>query len=101
MKNKIIGALVSVALIGCSTKAPDIGLAPPVSVPNPPPSLVMRAEPLPEITETSMGSMATGRATDSQQYNKVAHQLNNLIDFYACVQENLNNRETEKCFNGN
>lgn len=98
--NKLAYMILPLALFAASCKTVDDVPAGVQSVrmPDLPAPLDRKADRLPDITDRTMGGLVVdGDATD-RAYNDVAHNNNNLIDFYKCVQEAINNEQPlEKC----
>lgn len=94
MKKLIIVAALLVS--ACASK-PDTGLAPAVQIPPIPENLAQKAEPLPPITDPTMGGLVQANVQSSKQYNSVSFQLNKLIDLYNCVRDSVNNKKEFKC----
>jgi len=70
----------------------------PVVIPALPANLSVKANKLPPITDNTMGGREVVGAADDQAYNAIAHQLNKVIDLYACVRDSINNKKpTEDC----
>lgn len=85
-------------LSACATK--PTGLATPVKVPDLPPSLSVRPKPLPMLTDPSFGAIIQDSNNTDIAYNEVTWQLNNILDFYGCVQKVLNeNGDPKVCLN--
>lgn len=94
MKKLIIVAALLVS--ACASK-PDTGLAPAVQIPPIPENLAQKAEPLPPVTDPTMGGLVQANVQSSRQYNSVSFQLNKLIDLYNCVRDSVNNKKEFKC----
>jgi hypothetical protein len=94
MKKLIIVAALLVS--ACASK-PDTGLAPAVQIPPIPENLAQKAEPLPPVTDPTMGGLVQANVQSSKQYNSVSFQLNKLIDLYNCVRDSVNNKKEFKC----
>lgn len=94
MKKLIIVAALLVS--ACASK-PDTGLAPAVQIPPIPENLAQKAEPLPPVTDPTMGGLVQANIQSSRQYNSVSFQLNKLIDLYNCVRDSVNNKKEFKC----
>lgn len=89
----VVAALLTSA---CANK-PDTGLAPAVQIPPIPENLAQKAEPLPPVTDPTMGGLVQANIQSSRQYNSVSFQLNKLIDLYNCVRDSVNNKKEFKC----
>lgn len=94
MRKLIIVAALAVS--ACAHK-PDTGLAPAVQIPPIPANLAQKAEPLPPITDPTMGGLVKANIESSKKYNAVSFQLNKLIDLYDCVKDAVNNKKELKC----
>ncbi len=106
MRNKILGYAVCLSMIvsGCTTPVPpDTGLTTQVQAPPLPETLAQRANALPQTQITNSAELTTEYAQSIQAYNRVAHQTNNLITFYNCVKEVINNKTNnmEQCLEQN
>jgi predicted small secreted protein len=102
---RFISALLPLVLLTAACNTTGDGepiLSTPVRVPDLPPELNVKAERLPDITDNTMGGLVLdGDATD-KAYNKVAHNNNNLIDFYNCVKDAINLKQPlAKCLGTN
>lgn len=90
--------LLPLALMACKTNQPETGLARPPEIPELPANLARKAEALPPIPDSTMGTAHIQGTKDDIQYNAVAFQLNNVIDLYNCVRISLNERtDLKKC----
>lgn len=89
--------IIAVALLTTACAGKETGLAPAVQVPALPMNLSQKAEPLPPITDPTMGGLVQANVDTSRQYNAVSFQLNKLIDLYECVRDAVNNKKELKC----
>ncbi len=89
--------IVSALLLSACANKPDTGLAPAVQIPPIPENLAQKAEPLPPITDPTMGGLVKANIDSSKKYNAVSFQLNKLIDLYNCVMDSVNNKKELKC----
>lgn len=89
--------IVSALLLSACANKPDTGLAPAVQIPPIPENLARKAEPLPPITDPTMGGLVQANIDSSKKYNAVSFQLNKLIDLYNCVMDSVNNKKELKC----
>lgn len=89
--------IVSALLLSACANKPDTGLAPAVEIPPIPENLAQKAEPLPPITDPTMGGLVKANIDSSKKYNAVSFQLNKLIDLYNCVMDSVNNKKELKC----
>lgn len=87
--------VVSLLLTACGGK--ETGIAPAVQIPPIPANLAQKADPLPPITDPTMGGLVQANIESSKKYNAVSFQLNKLIDLYDCVKEAVNNKKELKC----
>ena len=87
--------VVSLLLTACGGK--ETGIAPAVQIPPIPANLAQKADPLPSITDPTMGGLVQANIESSKKYNAVSFQLNKLIDLYDCVKEAVNNKKELKC----
>lgn len=94
MKKLIIVAALAVS--ACAHK-PDTGLAPAVQIPPLPGNLAQKPEPLPPITDPTMGGLVQANVDTSKKYNAVSFQLNKVIALYECVRDAVNNKKELKC----
>lgn len=69
----------------------------PVQIPSLPDNLSKKADQLPSIVDNTMGGMVVDGINTDRKYNEIAHQLNNLIDVYHCVRDNINKNDMKKC----
>ena len=70
----------------------------PAQIPPLPANLSVRAEPLPPITDNTMGGLIRDGINTDRRYNDVAAQLNSLIDVYECIRRTYNDHSSaEKC----
>lgn len=93
MKKVIIA--VAFLLSACAT--PDTGLAPAVQIPPLPENLAQKPEPLPPITDPSMGGLVEANIESTKKYNAVSFQLDRVIELYNCVRDAVNNKKEFKC----
>jgi hypothetical protein len=66
MKKLII---VTALLVSACASKPDTGLAPAVQIPPIPENLAQKAEPLPPVTDPTMGGLVQANVQSSKQYN--------------------------------
>lgn len=101
MKHIIIAAALLLGACAGKPDVPDIGPgAPPPEAPALPDSLRKKAERLPDITDPTMGGSHLDGIETDKKYNKVAWQLNTLIDLYECVRISIRDRTDPKiCMN--
>ena len=99
IKKSILILSLFLTVAACSKKEGlDIGIAKPVQIPDAPASLLVKAEKLPPITDSSFGGIMLDGANTDTKYNDVATRFNQLIDFTLCVQESVNEKkDIEKC----
>lgn len=90
-------ALLPIVLLLSACASKDTGLAPAVQIPPLPANLAQKAEPLPPITDPTMGGLVQANIDSSKRYNAVSFQLNKLIDLYSCVKEAVNTKKELKC----
>jgi hypothetical protein len=91
MKKAVVILSLLLLVGGCATKEPPVtGIAKPVQVPELPQALSKKAERLPDIVDPTFGGIIKDGIQADQQYNAVSHQLNKLIDLYACVRAAMN-----------
>lgn len=89
--------ILALALLTTACAGKQTGLAPAVQIPPLPGNLAQKAEPLPPITDPTMGGLVQANVDTSKRYNAVAFQLNKIIDLYICVKDAVNNKEELKC----
>lgn len=92
---KVLILFAALSLTACASK--PTGLAPAVQIPPLPANLAQKAEPLPPITDPTMGGLVQANIDSSKKYNAVSFQLNKLIDLYGCVMDAVNNKKELKC----
>lgn len=98
IKRSILILSLFLTVSACGKKELDIGIAKPVQIPDAPPSLLVKAEPLPPITDPSFGGIMLDGADTDTKYNDVATRFNQLIDFTICIKESVNEKkDLEKC----
>lgn len=100
MKPIIIGLLI--ALAGCKHTGIDLQLpeTKPIQVPELPAELAKPAQKLPPLTDNTMGGRELDAVETDKKYNEVVFQVNNLIVFYKCVRQSVNERkDLERCLN--
>lgn len=91
----IISALLTTACFGTG---PGVK---PVQLPPLPENLSKKAEPLPPITDPTMGGLVRDGVKTDRMYNDVATRLNAVIDVYQCVRKAVNDKkDPESCFKG-
>lgn len=99
---KIIGPLVALLFLGgCfgTTTDGNPGVKS-VQIPDAPPELLVKAKPLPELTDPTMGGLVHDGVQTDIIYNDVGYRYNKLIDLYVCVQDSVNNKkDLDKCLN--
>lgn len=94
--------LFALMLAGCATgpATPDLGSAPPAQMPDLPDALKKRAQPLPPITDATLGGIHKDGMNTDMAYNDLAHRYNAVLDAWECVKKGLNERDpeaTERC----
>lgn len=89
--------VLALALLTAACAGKQTGLAPAVQIPPLPGNLAQKAEPLPPITDPTMGGLVQANVDTSRKYNAVSFQLNKVIDLYECVKEAINNKKELKC----
>jgi hypothetical protein len=89
--------ILALALLTTACAGKQTGLAPAVQIPPLPGNLAQKAEPLPPITDPTMGGLVQANVDTSKRYNAVSFQLNKIIDLYICVKDAVNNKEELKC----
>ena len=89
--------ILALALLTTACAGKQTGLAPAVQVPPLPGNLAQKAEPLPPITDPTMGGLVQANVDTSKRYNAVSFQLNKIIDLYICIRDAVNNKEEPKC----
>lgn len=89
--------VIILALLTTACAGKETGLAPAVQIPPLPGNLAQKAEPLPPITDPTMGGLVQANVDTSKRYNAVSFQLNKIIDLYICVRDAVNNEEELKC----
>lgn len=89
--------ILALALLTTACAGKQTGLAPAVQVPPLPGNLAQKAEPLPPITDPTMGGLVQANVDTSRRYNAVSFQLNKIIDLYVCVKDAVNNKKEIKC----
>lgn len=95
MKKLVLLPMI-LALSACLGTSTD-GVVP-VKMPALPPTLTVKAERLPDLTDNTMGGRELDAAETDRKYNAVAHQVNSIITLYQCVEKSINNRENpETC----
>lgn len=99
IKQTLLALALVASLSACGGKKElDIGMAPPVQIPDAPAYLTKKAEKLPEITDPSFGGIMLDGADTDAKYNDVAIRLNLLIDYTLCIQESINKKkDIAKC----
>jgi hypothetical protein len=91
--------LISALLLTACATTPT-GLAKDPVMPDLPPPLNEKAQPLPPLTDNTMGGLQVQGAEDDKQYNKVRRQNNTIIDAWACVKKALaEKKDATACFN--
>lgn len=96
MKKKLLAVFLAILTLTACKHTLDTGLAKGVEIPDLPANLEKKAEKLPPISDTSMGTAHTQGAADDMQYNVVSTQLNSLIDLYNCVKFSVNDKKDIK-----
>ena len=96
MKKKLIALFLAILALAACSHDQNTGLAKGVEIPDLPVNLGKRAEKLPPIKDTSMGTAHIQGAEDDMQYNAVSTQLNSLIDLYNCVKFSVNDKKDIK-----
>lgn len=89
--------ILAFALLTTACAGKQTGLAPAVQIPPLPGNLAQKAEPLPPITDPTMGGLVQANVDTSKRYNAVSFQLNKVIDLYVCVKDAVNNKKELKC----
>lgn len=89
--------VLAFALLTAACGGKETGLAPAVQIPPLPGNLAQKAEPLPPITDPSMGGLVQANVDTSKKYNAVSFQLNKVITLYECVRDAVNNKKELKC----
>ena len=89
--------ILTFALLTTACADKQTGLAPAVQIPPLPGNLAQKAEPLPPITDPTMGGLVQANVDTSKRYNAVSFQLNKVIDLYVCVKDAVNNKKELKC----
>lgn len=89
--------ILALALLTSACAGKQTGLAPAVQVPPLPGNLAQKAEPLPPITDPTMGGLVQANVDTSKRYNAVSFQLNKIIDLYVCIRDAVNNKEEPQC----
>jgi hypothetical protein len=89
--------ILALALLTTACAGKQTGLAPAVQVPPLPGNLAQKAEPLPPITDPTMGGLVQANVDTSKRYNAVSFQLNKIIDLYICVKDAVNDKKELKC----
>ena len=89
--------ILALALLTTACAGKQTGLAPAVQVPPLPGNLAQKAEPLPPITDPTMGGLVQANVDTSKRYNAVSFQLNKIIDLYVCIRDAVNNKEEPQC----
>lgn len=85
-----------VLFLSACTHTQDTGLAKSVQIPDLPPNLAQKAEPLPPLTDPTMGGLVKSAIDTDMKYNSKAYQLNSLIDLYNCVKTSINDKKDIK-----
>lgn len=102
IKKTLLGlALFATLTAGsCGERELDIGIAPPVQIPDAPAPLLKKAEPLPPITDPSFGGIMVDGGDTDVKYNDIAIRYNLLIDFTLCIQKSINEKkDIKECLN--
>jgi len=95
MKKLLMLAALSMAVAGCSTTgAVDVKS---IQIPNLPSELSVKARALPKLTDPTMGAIISDATDTDVKYNDVSIRYNNLIDFYNCIKESINQKKEMKC----
>jgi hypothetical protein len=89
--------ILALALLTTACAGKETGLAPAVQIPPLPGNLAQKAEPLPPITDPTMGGLVQANVDTSKRYNAVSFQLNKIIDLYVCVKDAVNDKKELKC----
>jgi hypothetical protein len=89
--------ILALALLTTACAGKETGLAPAVQIPPLPGNLAQKAEPLPPITDPTMGGLVQANVDTSKRYNAVSFQLNKIIDLYICVKDAVNDKKELKC----
>lgn len=99
IKKIILALLLTLSISACATnKNLDVGIAKPIQIPRPPENLLIKAEKLPPITDSSFGGIMLDAADTDIKYNDVSIRFNQLIDFTLCIQESINEKkDLNKC----
>lgn len=89
--------ILALALLTTACAGKETGLAPAVQVPPLPGNLAQKAEPLPPITDPTMGGLVQANVDTSKRYNAVSFQLNKIIDLYVCIKDAVNDKKEPQC----
>lgn len=89
--------ILALALLTTACAGKQTGLAPAVQVPPLPGNLAQKAEPLPPITDPTMGGLVQANVDTSKRYNAVSFQLNKIIDLYVCIRDAVNDKKEPQC----
>ena len=89
--------ILALALLTTACAGKQTGLAPAVQVPPLPGNLAQKAEPLPPITDPTMGGLVQANVDTSKRYNAVSFQLNKIIDLYVCIRDAVNEKKEPQC----
>lgn len=105
---KLFIAIIALSLSACATTGdpkPELGTAPAAKMPRLSAPLKERAEPLPPITDRSLGGIHKDGVNTDVKYNDLALRYNFIINAWDCVADALEKREAssnavDKCLAG-
>ena len=96
---RILSIALAASLTACSTSSTlDVPPSTPASLPAIPAAIDRDPEPLGQLPNGEMGTLAVVGLSDAEKYGVLATRFNTLRDFYRCVREQINNHTTaESC----
>ena len=88
--------ILAILLLTSACAHRDLGLAPPAEMPALPNAMSQKAKRLPPITDPTMGGQVISGVETDRAYNRVAEQLNAIIDAWECVRIGMNEKKEIK-----
>lgn len=89
----LLTLVLCVSLSGCCTPTPPPNS---VRIPDLPPQLQIRAQPLPKLIDPTMAAQTNDSVNTDMKYNAVATQLNQVLTIYDCIKVAVNDKKDIK-----